>query len=383
MSWPEPTTRKEVQQFLGLANYYRRFVQNFATIAKPLHRLTEKTTHFMWTSDCQIAFDELKDHLTSAPVLSFPNFDNNFILDTDASNTGIGGVLSQLQDDGTERVIAYASRVLTRPERRYCVTRRELLSVVTFTHHFRPYLLGGKFTIRTDHGSLIWLSNFKEPEGQLARWIEQLQEYNFTIIHRPGRKHGNADALSRQPCQQCGRIDHSTSTIIAHVTDQVLNEKTEAQIQALQLDDPSIHMVLRAKESNDKPTSEHARGTGPEAQRLVQLWSRLIVDHGLLKRKFDDAKGTSSWTQLVLPRSLREEVMQEMHSGVTAGHLGEEKTLHKIKERFTGQECTLMSKLGARHVLLVLHGKLPGRRIVLRLRQSRWATQWKWLLSIF
>ena len=197
MSWPEPTTRKEVQQFLGLANYYRRFVQNFATIAKPLHRLTEKTTHFMWTSDCQTAFDELKDHLTSAPVLSFPNFDNNFILDTDASNTGIGGVLSQLQDDGTERVIAYASRVLTRPERRYCVTRRELLSVVTFTHHFRPYLLGGKFTIRTDHGSLIWLSNFKEPEGQLARWIEQLQEYNFAIIHRPGRKHGNADALSR------------------------------------------------------------------------------------------------------------------------------------------------------------------------------------------
>ena len=126
-------------------------------------------------------------------------------------------------------------------------------------------------------------------------------------------------------------MDHSTSTIIAHVTDQVLNERTEAQIRALQLDDPSIHMVLRAKESNDKPTSEHARGTGPEAQRLVQLWSRLIVDHGLLKRKFDDAKGTSSWTQLVLPRSLREEVMQEMHS---AGHLGEEKTLHKIKERF-------------------------------------------------
>ena len=140
---------------------------------------------------------------------------------------------------------------------------------------YTSYLLGGKFTICADHGSLIWLSNFKEPKGQLARWIEQLQEYNFTIIHRPGRKHGNADALSRQPCQQCGRIDHFTSTIITHVTDQVLNERTEAQIQALQLDNPSIHnMVLRAIESNDKPTSEHARGTGPEAQQLVQLWSR-------------------------------------------------------------------------------------------------------------
>ena len=106
--------------------------------------------------DCQTAFDELKDHLTSAPAI-LP------ILDTDASNTSIGGVLSQLQDDDMEHAIAYASRVLTRPERRYCVTRWELLSVVTFTHHFQPYILGGKFTIRTDHGSLIRLSNFKEP----------------------------------------------------------------------------------------------------------------------------------------------------------------------------------------------------------------------------
>ena len=99
----------------------------------------------------------------------------------------------------------------------------------------------------------------KQPEGQLSQWTEQLHEYNFTIILRPGRKHGNNDAtLSRQPCQQHGRIDHSTSAIIAHVTDKVLYEVTEAQIQALQLDDPSIGMVLRAKESNDKPTSEHA-----------------------------------------------------------------------------------------------------------------------------
>ena len=127
-----------------------------------------------------------------------------FILDTDASDMGIGAVLLQVQEDGSERVIAYASRVLTKPERRYCVTRRELLAVVSFVQHFRPYLLGKHFLLWTDHGSLTWLSNFKEPEGLLARWLERLQEYNFTIAYLPGKKQ-NPDSLSRRPCTHCGR----------------------------------------------------------------------------------------------------------------------------------------------------------------------------------
>ena len=204
--WPVLKSRKEVQQFLGLANYYRRFMRDFATIAKPLHRLTEKTAKFEWTSECQTAFEEICRRLITAPILrlAFPDYERAFILDTDASDTGIGAVLSQVQEDGSERVIAYASRVLTKPERRYCVTRRELLAVVSFVQHFRPYLLGRRFLLRTDHGSLTWLSNFKEPEGQLARWLERLQEYDFTIAHRPGKKHQNADSLSLRPCSQCG-----------------------------------------------------------------------------------------------------------------------------------------------------------------------------------
>jgi hypothetical protein len=207
-SWPQPTSVKEVQQFLGFANYYRRFVRDYAAIARPLHRLTERGREFLWTEDCQVAFDSLKKSLTTSPVLAFPDLSKPFILDTDASDTGIGAVLSQLSDDGTERVVAYASRTLSKPERRYCVTRRELLAVVYFTRHFRPYLLGRHFTLRTDHGSLTWLWNFREPEGQLARWLERLQEYDFRIVHRPGRKHGNADGLSRSPCPQCGRDSH-------------------------------------------------------------------------------------------------------------------------------------------------------------------------------
>ena len=104
----------------------------------------------------------------TAPTLAFPNYKQPFILDTDASDVGIGAVLSQSQADGSESVIAHGSRTLFRPERRYCVTRKELLAVVTFVQHFCPYLLGCEFLLRTDHGSLTWLTNFKEPEGQLA-----------------------------------------------------------------------------------------------------------------------------------------------------------------------------------------------------------------------
>ena len=198
-TWPQPTNATELRSFLGLASYYRRFVRDFGTIAAPLNRLTEKGATFIWTEQADAAFRELKLRLTSAPVLAYPQFDKPFILDTDASNVGIGGVLSQIQD-GKECVIAYGSRSLTKSERNYCVTRRELLPLVSFTRHFRCYLLGRPFTARTDHKALEWLQKFKEPEGQVARWIEQLQQYDFSITHRAGEQHGNADGLSRIPC---------------------------------------------------------------------------------------------------------------------------------------------------------------------------------------
>ena len=145
----------------------------------------------------------------SPPILAFPDYQKPFILDTDASNLGIGAVLSQEQDDGQERVIAYGSRVLSKAERRYCVTHRELLAVVYFLQHFQPYLLGRHFTLRSDHGSLTWVRNF-------TRWLEKLQEYDFTIVHQPRQRHSNADALSRLPCQQCGRQQHKLEGGEAH-----------------------------------------------------------------------------------------------------------------------------------------------------------------------
>ena len=145
---------------------------------------------------------ELKSKLTNASILAFPDFSKPFILDTDASDNAIGAVLSQIQDD-KEQVIAYASRSLTKSERNYCVTKKELLAIVTFVKYFRHYLYGKQFTIRTDHSSLRWLLKFKNPEGQLARWLEILSMYDMTIEHRAGTKHRNADSLSRRPCEKC------------------------------------------------------------------------------------------------------------------------------------------------------------------------------------
>lgn len=138
--------------------------------------------------------------MTCAPILSYPLLQGQpFILDCDASNVGIGAVLSQLQN-GEEKVICYYSKCLSRSERQYCTTRKELLAVVLAVKNFHHYLFGQNFTVRTDHGSLQWLMRFKNCEGQIARWIETLSAYTFTVVHRSGRVHNNADSLSRRPC---------------------------------------------------------------------------------------------------------------------------------------------------------------------------------------
>ena len=228
--WPAPRTPTQVRSFLGLASYYRRFIKGFADIAAPLHRLTETKggDKFEWVEECAQAFATLKEALISAPILGYPRAVGQFVLDTDASNFAIGGVLSQEQD-GVERVIAYGSKALSKPERNYCVTRRELLAVVVFLKKYRHYLTGTLAKVRTDHGSLRWLKNFKNPEGQLARWMEVLSSFNLLIEYRAGLRHQNADGLSRIPCKQCGRNEAKR---IAEVERDELEEWEEMKFVA-------------------------------------------------------------------------------------------------------------------------------------------------------
>ena len=177
------------------------------------YRLQEKGSTFRWTANCRDAFETLKTKLTSAPILAFPKPSDTFILDTDASECGIGAVLSQRQE-GIEWVIAHGSRTLTKSERNYSTTCKELLALVYFLQHFHCYLLGQPFMVRTDHEALTWLQQFKHPEDQLARWLEQLQEFEFQTEHRPGKQHCNADAPSQLQtsvayCSEVQTVEHT------------------------------------------------------------------------------------------------------------------------------------------------------------------------------
>ena len=194
---------------------------------------------------------ELKSALTSPPVLAMPRDEGDFTLDTDASNDSIGAVLSQSQD-GTERVIAFGSRSLDKRERNYCVTRKELLAVVHFLRYFKQYLLGRKFRIRTDHAALTWLKRTPDPIGQQARWLEQMEEFDFSIEHRPGTRHGNADALSRRPCPKKNCVCQQPDTpLFSGSADQ------QVRVQTAECDDaiPRNPQLCRSNQVVDSDSS--------------------------------------------------------------------------------------------------------------------------------
>ena len=177
---PEPLNVEHVRSFLGLAGYYRRFIPNFATIAAPLVALTKKATKFTWQDSQRHAFQTLKASLCNAPILAYPQLDQPFIVQTDASDLGLGAVLTQRDKSGNERVISYASRALSEREKAFSATEKEALAVVFALEQFRVYLLGVHFLLVTDHSALQWLHSI-EPKGRIARWVMQLQEYSFTV----------------------------------------------------------------------------------------------------------------------------------------------------------------------------------------------------------
>ena len=194
-----PTTKKDVRSFLGLAGYYRRYFRNFSGIAAPLSDLTIAIApdKVEWTPSCQQAFDHLKKVLTSSPVLSPPDYDLPFVLLTDASDRGIGAVLTQTVDTD-EKPIAYFSRKLLTREQKYSATEKEGLAVVAACRHFLPYLLGRHFTVVTDHRALTFLHGKDPTSGRLARWFDALRQLDFEIKFRPGTSNSNANGLSRQ-----------------------------------------------------------------------------------------------------------------------------------------------------------------------------------------
>lgn len=342
-TWPTPSNKRELRSFLGLCTYYRRFVKNFADIACNLHVLTEKNRQFQWTTENETSFQELKTRLCEAPVLAYPIPGELFILDTDASNDGIGGILSQ-RINQDEKVLAYYSRKFNKAERNYCVTRRELLAMVETMKHFGKYLIGKRFLIRTDHAALKWLTNFKNPEGQIARWLERLQSFEFVIEHRKGLKHGNADALSRRPCGElcshCLKTEANDSPALlenlrVHSEPRWANEEIKKQ----QKDDPTLRIVMEWLEQERRPEWKEISNLNQDLKYYWAQWGSLTLTRGLLYRTWESSNGQNNLSQLILPYKLQKEVLSEVHSGVSGGHLGVNKTLQKIRKKFYWVKC--------------------------------------------
>ena len=196
-------------------------------------------------------------------------------------------------------------------------------------------MLGRNFTVRTDHGALTWLQQFRSPEGQLARWLEKLQEFQFTIVHRPGRTHMNADALSRLPCRQCGRVSHSSDTTVGMLTSgDITCGYSNQQLRDLQLHDECIGQLIKAKEVNVQPSSNFAKSQPIVFRRLLQQWEQLVLVNGVLYRQIVHVSNDLNYLQLVVPEGLRTEILKNLHEGVAGGHLGQDKTLHRLKERY-------------------------------------------------
>ena len=195
---PPPKTATEVCSFLGLAGYYRRHVKNSTAIAGPLHALTRKDAVFHWSADCQDAFDRLKILLTTSPITAFPDFSQSFCLYTDSSTAGLGAILAQVHE-GKERIICCASRSLNQAEKAYPATKLECLAIVWAVAKFCPYLMAMQFEVYTDHYALQWLKTMRTGSALLHRWSAALEEYDFTVKHRPGKAQTHIDGLSRLP----------------------------------------------------------------------------------------------------------------------------------------------------------------------------------------
>ena len=193
-----PRNASEARSFLGLAGYYRRYVKNFAAIACPLHALTKKDAIFHWSDECQQAFDCLKILLTTSPITAFPGFNLPFRLYTDASTAGLGAILAQIQDE-KERIICCASRSLNQAEEVYPTTKLECLAIVWAVSKFSPYLMSMSFEVYADHYALQWLKTMRTGSALLHRWSAALEEYDFTVKHRPGKIQTHVDGLSRLP----------------------------------------------------------------------------------------------------------------------------------------------------------------------------------------
>jgi hypothetical protein len=307
----EPANVKQVQTFLQTCSWYRRFIPQFAKVAKPLSDLTKKKATWKWEEAEQSAYTTLKKLLTSAPILRQADPERKFVVKTDASGWALGAVLVQ-GEGAEEHPVEYASRLLTSAERNYSTTEREALAVVWAMNKFRGYVEGADITIITDHQALRWLMTIKSPTGRLARWALQLQPYNLTIKYTPGKTNVVADTLSRPPGGE-------VIAVAAVALD--FPSRGAADIRQEQLKDEGLKKIVGCFEAHNQTED-------------VSYWTNkgYLMMNGILHRYSPESEEEEA--QLVVPEHEWPEIMKIYHDAPMAGHYGADRTIRRISRRY-------------------------------------------------
>jgi len=375
--WPPPTNIKELRVFLGKTNYYRRFIPNYSAEALPLTQALKGSPDgpLTMTPEMTSAFEKLKSALVSSPILAYPRFDSPepFILDTDWSleNRAIGATLSQVQD-GEERVICFGAKKLSPSQQNYPPLKGELMAVIHFIRYFRYYLQYRPFVLRTDHQALKWINTLEAPTGMISRWLQTLCNYQFTVQHRSGKKHANADALSRAPhlleIEDSEEDDESVHFIAPTVASTTLpnytweeeenaedsqetnltdlvgdslpritnptlaSSPTEAKKRLLQWSadtqqDPLLSEVRMWIREGRNPTEQELRTLPVTAQFYLDLLPHLRLNRQQ-QLVYHDHSGPISRARICVPEQRQEAFTRSWHEGL--GHRGRDITLHAL-----------------------------------------------------
>ena len=355
-SWPIPKDVKDLQRFLGFVGYYRRFIKNFAKVAQPLHKLlqgsskhTSKRRHrspfpFEWGEDQQNSFEKLIELCTSSPVLAYADYSKPFVLHTDASRDGLGAVLYQGFEDGL-KVIAYASRSVTKSEKNYPAHKLEFLALKwAITDKFHDYLYGNQFTVRTDNNPLTYILTTAKLDATGQRWVSQLSDYQFKIEYRSGKKNIDADALSRIKWPDTDLINScvvaeilSGSKDVPLIESICLSQQVPCAVDTQQMESNLNWGEMQRKDIVLKYVFEFLEGKiasikhlGFEQKIFQRESSSLCIHNGTLYRK--RLRDGREYFQLVVPLDYRGRALSGCHDDV--GHLGRDRTLDLLYERF-------------------------------------------------
>ena len=332
MQLAAPTTVREVRAFLGLAGYYRRFIDAFAAIAAPLYALTKKNARFEWGEGQQMAFEQLKKRLCETPILAYPRRERPFILDCDASDGAAGAVLTQVDEKGQEVVVQYASYTFTGAEQRWPIMEKEAYAVVWSMNVFRSYLLGRPFTVRTDNSATSFLKQARQPK--LQRWAVALSEYSYTVQHRPGKLHSHVDALSRLPVE-----GERESRYDLEVPNVVMSAFLAGEVVARHASLPSVDWATACAQ-DDECVFLRGYVSGVDTGRPMPQWFRNMSNQErarfLVQRPYVVFRGfpPRDRPRWFVPERLRRAVVAAYHRGAQGAHLGISKMTRQLTCHF-------------------------------------------------